>query len=175
MGRRGQPKKPTALKLLQGIPGGRHKLNTNEPKPRKASPSELKCPADLPDDAKAHWKKYAPKLHKLSLFTELDVVSFRMYCELYADYLAKRQMIREKGEYVPVYHGQTHTEAAKGEKPRLKTVILAPWAKQIPEIRQELLRLEKEFGMTPASRAGINVSPALAEADEAEQRLFGAK
>ena len=57
MAQRGRKPKPTALKMLEGNPGGRP-LNTKEPKPEKKAP---RCPSWLEDEAKKSgsvWRKY---------------------------------------------------------------------------------------------------------------------
>ena len=48
MAQRGRKPKPTALKMLEGNPGGRP-LNTKEPRPEKKAP---RCPSWLEDEAK---------------------------------------------------------------------------------------------------------------------------
>ena len=48
MAQRGRKPKPTAMKVLEGNPGGRP-LNKNEPKPDKKAP---RCPAWLEEEAK---------------------------------------------------------------------------------------------------------------------------
>lgn len=56
MAQRGRKPKPTALKMLEGNPGGRP-LNTKEPKPEKKAP---RCPSWLEDEAKKSgnvWRK----------------------------------------------------------------------------------------------------------------------
>ena len=53
MAQRGRKPKPTALKELEGNPGGRP-LNHNEPKPAKKAP---RCPSWLEDEAKKEWKR----------------------------------------------------------------------------------------------------------------------
>jgi P27 family predicted phage terminase small subunit len=135
----------------------------------------VRCPGDIPDDAKRHWRKYAPRLYRLGLLTELDLPPFKRYCELFSEYRAKKQLIAEKGEYYPIYATPTKAESKANAKPRLAKLAITPYARQLPGIRDELLRLEKDFGMTPASRSGIEVSPALSEADEVEERLFGSR
>lgn len=176
MGRGGPPKKPTSLKLLQGLPGGAHKLNRDEPKPRKASPIELRCPPELSEEGKKVWKKYAPRLYRLGLLTELDLQSFRRYCDLQGAYTEARRDIAANGSYIDVFATPTKDEAKRGDPLRLARRVLSPAAAALPGIRTELLRLEREFGMTPASRAGIEVSPAMTEAaDAVEERLFGIK
>ena len=68
MAQRGRKPKPTALKVLEGNPGGRP-LNLNEPKPVKKAP---RCPSWLEDEAKKEWKRMGKVLEQLGLLL-LDI------------------------------------------------------------------------------------------------------
>lgn len=83
------PRKPTALKLLQGNPGKR-KLSEDEPRPKTGAemPEEL---LGLPDALRA-WKKWAPILAGLGILTEIDGPAFGRLCCLWAE---QRQRLRE--------------------------------------------------------------------------------
>ena len=72
MAQRGRKPKPTALKMLEGNPGGRP-LNTKEPKPEKKAP---RCPSWLEDEAKKEWKRMAKVLENMGLLTEMDMAAF---------------------------------------------------------------------------------------------------
>ena len=80
MAQRGRKPKPTALKMLEGNPGGRP-LNTKEPKPEKKAP---RCPSWLEDEAKKEWKRMAKVLENMGLLTEMDMAAFAGYCQAYA-------------------------------------------------------------------------------------------
>ena len=69
MAQRGRKPKPTALKMLEGNPGGRP-LNEAEPKPQKKAP---RCPPWLEDEAKREWKRMAKVLEQMGLLTEMDM------------------------------------------------------------------------------------------------------
>ena len=77
MAQRGRKPKPTALKMLEGNPGGRP-LNTKEPKPEKKAP---RCPSWLEDEAKKEWKRMAKVLENMGLLTEMDMAAFAGYCQ----------------------------------------------------------------------------------------------
>ena len=80
MAQRGRKPKPTALKVLEGNPGGRP-LNPNEPKPAKKAP---RCPSWLEDEAKKEWKRMGKTLEQMGLLTEMDMAAFAGYCQAYA-------------------------------------------------------------------------------------------
>lgn len=178
MGKRGPPRKPTELKLLQGVPGGAHKLNKHEAKPQKLNGS--KPSRELSPEAKKVWRRMAPKLEVLGLLTNLDVEAFGRYCELSARYseCVKRLRTNNWQRYLPVYHEQSLEEKAAGVKPRLKYLQELPDSVEFRRIPGELLRLEQHFGMTPASRSSLSVNfvPTGGQAkDDTDEFLFGAR
>ena len=72
MAQRGRKPKPTAIKELEGNPGGRP-LNPNEPRPDKKAP---RCPSWLEEEAKKEWKRMGRMLEQAGLLTEMDMAAF---------------------------------------------------------------------------------------------------
>ena len=99
MAQRGRKPKPTALKVLEGNPGGRP-LNPNEPKPAKKAP---RCPAWLEDEAKKEWKRMGKTLEQMGLLTEMDMAAFAGYCQAYA-------VEGSGGIYHPARHNGAYTQ-----------------------------------------------------------------
>jgi len=137
----GRPSKPTAIKILEGNPGGRA-LPKNEPRPTLALPD---APAHMSKDGRAEWNRLAEQLAKLGLATGLDVAALSCYCEQYSIWLQARRAIARKGL----------TYSLKGLIRKRPEVLIAEQAARI--MRQYLL----EFGLTPRSRA--TVAAAMAE------------
>lgn len=159
MGKRGPPKKPTELKLLQGCPGGRSKLPKGEVKPQVIKDTD--APAELTDGARAVWEDMVPRLKRLNLFTELDVNTFRRYCELYARWINAANRLKQTGQtHVPIFHERTAAEIRNNVPMRLHYLQELPESIEFRKLPNELLRLEQQFGMTPAARASINVNTA---------------
>jgi P27 family predicted phage terminase small subunit len=135
----GRPKKPTALKVLEGNPGNRS-LPKNEVKPKPLMP---KCPTWLHKYAKKEWKAIAPKLEALGLLTEVDKTALASYCQAYARW-------REAEEFMKQYG----------------TIFKTPsgYIQQVPQvaIAQKYMSLMlsalSKFGLSPADRAGLTVS-----------------
>jgi len=173
MGRRGPPKKPTELKILQGAPGGRSKLPKGEVKPVVIKDTDP--PADLSVAAKNIWTDMVPRLQRLNLFTELDVHTFRRYCELYARWIAAANRIQQSGQtHVPIFHERSEAEIRVNAPMRLRYLQELPESVEFRQLPKELLRLEQQFGMTPAARASINVTPQKkGEQNEVFEFLFG--
>lgn len=173
MGRRGPPKTPTKLKLLRGFPGGKKTIPKGEPLPEVLHGTTP--PADMTDEGKAIWRELAPKLEDLGLFTTLDGFAFRRYCELMARWGVAAKKIRETGQtHIPIFHEQTPEQRAAGERPKLKYLQELPESIEFRRLPGELLRLEQQFGMTPASRAAISVIPKSKDApNDIQKFLYG--
>lgn len=165
MGRRGPPRTPTRLKLIRGCPSGRRKLPKGEATPevvRGAIP-----PVSMTDAGKEVWAEMVPRLEELGLFTVLDGNAFRRYCELTARWNAAAKKIQDTGQtHIPIFHEQTPEQKAAGERPKLKYLQELPESIEFRRLPGDLLRLEQQFGMTPAARAAISVFPISQDAPE---------
>ena len=78
---KGRRTKPTALKILEGNPGGRP-LPENEPTPPEGP---VVRPLTMSVPATETWNHYAPMIAKMGLLTAVDVPAFAMLCELIAE------------------------------------------------------------------------------------------
>ncbi len=180
MGKRGPPRKPTKLKLLQGTPGGKSKLKKSEPNPKKIEGSS--APSYLAPDAREVWAEMAPRLEILGLLTQIDVLTFERLCIMQARVRALYQkLVATKWEtFVPIYHEQTPEEIAAKAEPRLKYMQELPYSVEFRQLSRDILRVEQQFGMTPASRSGIDLlfgsgggPGGKPPEDETEKFLFG--
>lgn len=148
MGRRGPPKKPTALKILDGNPGNRP-LPQGEPQPALGAPA---CPGWLSKEAREEWKRVVPELVRLNLLTLIDRAALAAYCEAYAQWeLASKDVLTE-GLTVPSLH----------------SVVTNPKVRIADAAAKRMRAFLIEFGLTPASRARISVQPEQKELDEFE-------
>ena len=142
MGRRGPPKKPTALKIAQGCPGGRRKLPKNE---LQVDTVENVEPAFvLSENTSLYFEKITKQLQVLNILGEIDIGAISRYCDLFTKWLQLRDII-SKGLIIKV-------ETAEGTKAEANPA-LTPYMK----ISAELLKYEKEFGMTPSARANLSL------------------
>ncbi len=67
----GRPRKPTALRVLEGN-AGKRPLPKNEPKP----PVGATCPGWLTVSQTKFWKEWAPPFIEQGVLTELDTLAF---------------------------------------------------------------------------------------------------
>lgn len=157
MGARGPAKKPTQLKLIQGNPG-RRKLNDDVVLDSACGIPDP--PAHLDRIAKKEWKRLAPVVFKAGLLTDGDIAAFGAYCTAFSSwYYAEKSLQATLSEN----SGSLTFETDKG------------YQQQIPEIgivnqaRLTMVKIAREFGLTPSARAGI---PAVEKSEESSIMEF---
>ncbi len=145
MGRRGPPKKPTALKRLQGNPGKRP-LPKDEPAPPPADPklpdSMPVCPDFLDEAARAEWAEIVPQLVELKVLARLDRAALAAYCQAWSRW--------RMAELLLAGDGLTYMSAT-GVVKKHPAIAIAAEAQKL--MRQFLI----EFGLTPAARARLRL------------------
>ena len=107
---------------------------------------DIEPPEFLTDKGKEVWASVFPMLRGANLLTSLDIMTLSRYVDLWAEYLDfTDSLVVFKGtkEYPQFYY-----------------------AKQ--SVHKQLLVIEKEFGMTPASRERVRTVTPAAEKDEWE-------
>lgn len=138
MGLRGPPPKPTALRLLEGNPG-KVKLNPNEPQPRRLT--TVDPPADLGEEGKLVFNALSRELINCGLLSAVDLEPFARYVRLLVEYREADKQINGKF-VIPM----------RDKNGQFAYFIPNPWVAVRDRAMDRLLRLEREFGMTPASR-----------------------
>ncbi|HVL82613.1 MAG TPA: P27 family phage terminase small subunit [Actinomycetota bacterium] len=152
--RGGRPRKPTRLKLLHGDEP-RH-VNHREPQPAVAD----KPPApfrEMSAEAKKVWRSLARDLHAAGLLTRVDRWSLRIQCE--------RLALIERIEGL----GVLSRLLVRDRDGDLRT---NPLWRQWRDVTRASELWFREFGMTPASRSGIEVPDQRTE-EELARLLFG--
>lgn len=135
----GPPKKPTALKLLQGNPG-KKPLPKNEPIIPHACPDP---PETLSAQGRKHWGEIVGILAESGIMTALDVHALAAYCEAYARWLHANEQLCLFGCVAKDEKGIPHH---------------SPYLRVANDSFMQMKALLQEFGLSPASRARIQVS-----------------
>lgn len=134
-----RPRKPTALKLLQGNPS-RRPLNNDEPK-SEALTLDSQPPADISEDGKELWPVVCAELTASGVLTRLDEAALALYCESKARYNLASEQVEDQGAVIM---------GAQAE-------VVNPWYRIMKfeiEIQTKLLI---QFGMTPSSRSRVQI------------------
>ena len=151
----GRPRKPDALKQLQGTARkDRKRPNTPEPtgKPKR--------PIGLSRQAVRVWSDLAPKLIDLGLLSAIDASTFAVYCQAYADWLKLTRHLNKLG---PLNWFQT---SDSGYRQVIPEVAVRNTAYQVMQ------RLETRFGLDPSSRSSMSIAEAETSRNAVEEFLF---
>lgn len=149
---RGRPRKPEAVKILQGNPGKRRKGAVDRAPLADGLPAAsedvggriatLKVPSPpshLSRAAKEEWQRLAAGLVHLGLLRQLDMGAFEARCELYATFRRCRLVVQKKGL----------TYTANG------VIRTRPEARMMQDCLRQIRAWDSEFGLTPAARARV--------------------
>ena len=140
MGFRGPNPKPRALQVLEGNPGKRP-LNPLEPQPSLRRP---KCPDYLDEAAKREWKRLVPILEAMRVLTEADGIALGNLCMQYALLQEAQTKLRKTGLLM---------------KTRSGFIQQSPLVAVVSSTVDQVNKLCREFGLTPAARTRIQVAP----------------
>lgn len=134
------PKKPTALRKAQGNPG-KVKGNKTEPQPTIIIPT---APANMSEFARQEWERITPILYRIGLLSEIDAVALAMYCDAVSTWRQAKEQLAIEGLTIITTNGNVIQNPVLGI--RNKSMELAH-------------KFLVQFGMTPASRTNVTVSP----------------
>jgi P27 family predicted phage terminase small subunit len=95
------------------------------------------------------WHEVVKKLVDMSLMTNADIDTVARYCVMYERYHKYLDQVR-RGLDVLVM---------REESGRVRYMQITPAATMLAKLDEQMLRVEREFGFTPASRSEIQTSP----------------
>lgn len=117
----------------------RAKTRKGEPRLDGAQRGELRCPNWVSKDARKFWKEIVPHLEGIpGLLTKVDRHALGMLCDALGLYVKASKLLQKEGLVTP--DGHAHPAGVVQHR---------AW--------QRFVRLVKEFGLSPASRAGLTV------------------
>jgi len=145
----GRPPVPTAIKITRGNPGQRP-INTDEPIPPAA---DLTPPDTLSEVGVGKWNELTALLTRMGVFTQADRSAIERYCLIHEQWMVVAAHVRE--------HGMTQiTQTGYSQ--------LTAEGSLFKSLPADLLKIEQQFGMTPAARSSLKVADAAAPADPLE-------
>lgn len=144
MGKRGPA--PTPTEVLKKRGSWRAKKRKGEPKPAEGAPV---CPDWLMPEAKEAWMRLCGHLRGMKMLRACDEKALARYCQLWARWVRTEKRIAEHPEHERRDQRQKHAVA----------------------LSDRLLKLEKEFGLTPAARAGMTTGKG--ESDTGKVKYYG--
>ena len=157
MGRRGP--RPTPTEILKRRGSREVAKREKEPKPTKGAPT---IPAWLDKDAKTVWRQLVKELNAIGVMTKVDGNALARYCRLFVRWKQCDAFIRKYGESYPI----------KDDGGKVKSFQQFPEVGIVNRIGPQLLKLEQEFGLTPAARTRIEVDVEPAKQTDDKSRFF---
>ena len=142
----GRRKSPTAQLLRRGSPKAKKRLKTE---PIAGEELPLK-PKSLSKAARQVWNNYESILVNNRTLSKSDGIALQMLAECYSEWHQANEFIRK--------YGDTYIDT-------LGTVKQYPQVKQRSDARKDTLKLLREFGLSPSSRAGIEKLPDMTDPD----------
>lgn len=148
MGRRGPPKKPTALRVIEGNRGKRP-INKNEPQPEVGMPP---MPVELAGDADAvaMWREVSPELYAVGVLTTVDGPALSAFCLAWAVFIKAQRRLNAQAR-------NDDSVMAEGLLVKTKSgnIIQNPLLGIANVARRDMLKAAAELGLTPAARANL--------------------
>lgn len=153
--RPGPPKKPSALRLLEGDTSHRPQ-NKREPKPALLKKA-LAAPDWLTREGRSVWKRVVPELQRLNLLSKLDLDALGAYCASVGR-ARKAEAILKRGGLTVKVNGQVQRRIEIG-------IARDSW--------KDARAFAGELGLTPAARTRLEVplNPSEAGADGDEEAI----
>ncbi len=165
MGKRGPPKTPTSQLAMRGsrLASGR----TGEPKPEAGAPP---CPDTLDEAGKAVWAQVTEQLATMGTLAVSDGHAIERYCRLFVEWRGLQAFLDKAGHGYTLYLRDKNGAFIiddNGQK-IIRCRIQHPEVGVRNKLDVDLLRLEQNFGLTPAGRAGITVLAPAAETGKSQ-------
>ena len=156
----GRPKKPAAVKELEGNPGHR----PIQEEPQFQAVKIPKCPTHLKGEARKEWKRVSQELFEAGLLANVDRAALAAYCTVWARWVrAEKELDEGKNKKLDEEVDTTRTglvlETDKGYR------YQNPWVSIANKSMEDMKKFMAEFGMTPASRGKVSATK---KADPAE-------
>ena len=142
MGARGPA--PTPTPILRAAGSWRADERKNEPKPEKKRPT---CPKWLDPAAKTAFRKLVKQLERLGVLGTCDRNALTRYCQMFSRWQKSEEFLMKHGEVYPI-------KDAKGKAIGFKAY---PQVGIAATLADQLLRIEQQFGLTPAARTRLTV------------------
>jgi P27 family predicted phage terminase small subunit len=152
MGKRGPIPKSNEQEILEGNPSKRP-LRGESPKPKGDTPT---CPSWLSPLAKQEWKRITPELAQLGLLSSLDRNILAGYCNAFALWQEAQECLSKQGTVYVTTKGKL--------EPRPEIAIVKTAGEMMNAFAAEL-------GLTPSSRARMNLPKPNEEIDPMEELL----
>ncbi|NCC35336.1 MAG: phage terminase small subunit P27 family [Chloroflexia bacterium] len=129
----------------------------------KAPDEAMRMPPKLSKDEQAEWRFLVPRLQEMRVVARLDTDVIVRLCWL-------RARCRKLMAFVERY-GDTYPE--KDAAGAVKRMVAWPQVNMLTQTMSQLANLEREFGLTPSSRASLKIAAPDQPKGETKADKFG--
>ena len=147
MGTRGPKKTPTAVKRARGT------YRADRDAGVEVNAGEPPMPSWLSDTAEKLWRELAPQLVRENLLTPIDGLVFALLCDTWGTFQTCHEWLDGDPEKMFTAAVTIDKEGEEHEGSVYQHPIVSIWHKS----RNDLLRLSREFGLTPSARSGMRI------------------
>ena len=151
-----KPQPLATLKLKNSAHAKYHRKTEPLPTPGMPERSERLTDAEL-----EVYDYIISKLDNMGVLTITDGKAIERYAYNYVRYWQTAEFVREHGETQPVLDKEGN----------VKSHVLRPESQLLNTLNLQLLKMEQDFGLTPSSRAGIQLEKTQHE-DKLKQKFF---
>ena len=144
MGERGPRPTPSSMLRLRG--SWRADLNANEPQPTSGTPAK---PEDLEPLASAVWDHMVRELSAMRVLTIADGYALEMLARTWSKWQEAESNLAKHGPVFPI----------RNPDGTLKYLQQSPYVAIARHVGDQVLKLLREFGLTPSSRTRIAIEP----------------
>lgn len=155
MGKRGPRPTPTKTLKARGSWLAKSREKAGEIDPPEGIPD---CPTWVPGDVREWWQELTQQLAAVHLLTKQDRLTLALLVDAIHQYLQLRGIVESEG-YT--------SESVNGG------ICAHPAAAQMSKAWERVLKAAREFGLSPASRAGLHASPGDSKSKDGKSRFFG--
>lgn len=169
LGERGPPPTPSSIKKLRGTYVNTE--NPGEPMPDAVDP-EIKAPRGMSARARKAWPSLVGMLDRMRVLSEVDLNLVRRYLETWALWLDAQEWINKNGQTIEekkfcATEPQRDPDGVPLEDSDGEYILgayvtvghkVAPQVALVNKYLTQLLKIEREFGMSPSSRTRISVN-----------------
>lgn len=151
--------RPTPTEILKLRGTFRPDRHADSVKPEKKRPV---CPKWLNDDAKAIWRQMVTMLERIGVLSSVDGQTLTRYCTTWVRWRKAQEFLETHNEAYPILD----------ENKKLKYMAQWPQVAIEHKLSLVLLRIEQEFGLTPASRSRIALPNEEQNKENPNERYF---
>ena len=161
MAGKGPPPLPTKILRARGSPLAKQRVNEPEPPPGKHDK-----PSWLLKEARQAWMLLTDQLDQMGMATKVDSIALARYCAMWEEWQKCIKVIRKQGALIPKVDKAGNV--SHEDRPEVARML---------KLGEQMLKLEREFGLTPSARAAMagRIKKREAEAPQTKASSFFGK